>query len=190
MTEKGYVNFWFWTFTFPAENSFSYLPNDFFLRKASGDRVLILTHLDSPMPKLFSEKIFILILFYLILLLLILFLLISAIFMGKRRVKVGQKLETLDLSLFLKSLNPSKKFETMILFAIVLSLVKRAQNLRKNCYFMDAKSVGKSLQILTWRPQMLYLRNFSWLCILMRLLTKHIFSINQKPLRMSQKFSF
>ena len=48
---------------------------------------------------------------------------ISAIFTGKREVKVGPKVLTLDPSLFNKNLIPSKNFQTMFLFPSVLPIV-------------------------------------------------------------------
>ena len=80
-----------------------------FSRKERGDRALILTYLDNPIAELFphySQNF-----------------LISAIFRGKREVKIGPKVQTLGPSLFHKKPNPSKTFQSIFLFARALSLV-------------------------------------------------------------------
>ena len=49
---------------------------------------------------------------------------ISAIFSGKRVIKVGPKVKTLGSSLFHENWNSSNFFQTMLLFARVLPLVR------------------------------------------------------------------
>ena len=82
----------------------------------------------------------------------------STIFRRKRGVKVGPKTLTLGLSLFHKYWNPSKKFQTVFLFARVIPLVRilailnhiggvRAKKPSKKGYFEDADSVRKTLKI-------------------------------------------
>ena len=75
-----------------------------------GDRVLLLTYLDRPMAEVFRHY--------------CLSFSISAIFRGKRVVKVEPKAPTLGPSLFYENSNPSKNFQTMFLFVGVLLLVR------------------------------------------------------------------
>ena len=95
---------------FSAKNSpNSAKSNHIFPGKRRGDRVLILTYLDSPMDEFFLH-------YYL-------FFSISAIFRGKQGVKVGPQVQTLGPFLFHKYSNPSKNFQIIFLFARVLPLV-------------------------------------------------------------------
>ena len=116
---------------FPGKNSpnIAKSNNRVFPGKGRGDRALILTYLDSPMAEVLPHY--------------CLSFSISAIFRGKRMVKVGRKVQTLGPSLVHKNLNPSNFFQTMFLFPRVLPLVKPP----KKGYFMDAESVRKTLKI-------------------------------------------
>ena len=96
---------------FPGKNSPNIgKSNRVFPRKGKGDRALILTNLDCPMADV-SPHFF-------------LSFPILATFRGKRVVKVGPKVKTLGLPLFHEKSNPSHSFQTMLLFAIVLPLVR------------------------------------------------------------------
>ena len=138
-----------WPYPFSWKNS-SNIANHVFPGKGRGDRALILTYLDSPMAEVLPHY--------------CLSFSISAIFRGKRMVKVGRKVQTLGPSLVHKNLNPSNFFQTMFLFPRVLPLVKPP----KKGYFMDAESVRKTLKIFNWQPQMLFLWNLPRLCIFIR----------------------
>ena len=138
-----------WPYPFSWKNS-SNIANRVFPGKGRGDRALILTYLDSPMAEVLPHY--------------CLSFSISAIFRGKRMVKVGRKVQTLRPSLVHKNLNPSNFFQTMFLFPRVLPLVKPP----KKGYFMDAESVRKTLKIFNWQPQMLFLWNLPRLCIFIR----------------------
>ena len=77
--------------------------------KGRGDWALILTYLDNSIAEIFphySQNF-----------------LISAIFRGKREVKIGPKVQTLGPSLFHKNSNPSKTFQSIFLFARALPLL-------------------------------------------------------------------
>ena len=74
--------------------------NRVFPEKGGGDRVLILTYLDSPMAEVFPHF--------------CLSFSILAIFREKRVVKVGPKVQTLDPFLFHENLSPSMFFRTML----------------------------------------------------------------------------
>ena len=74
------------------------------------DRALILTYLDSSMAEVFPHY--------------SLSFSISAILRGKQIIKVGTKVKTLGLSAFHQNSNPSNLFQTMILLARVLPLVR------------------------------------------------------------------
>ena len=94
---------------FPAKTVQTVQKVTVFSRKERGDRALILTYLDNPIAELFphySQNF-----------------LISAIFRGKREVKIGPKVQTLGPSLFYKNSNPSKTFQSIFLFARALPLV-------------------------------------------------------------------
>ena len=84
--------------------------NHAFPGKGRVDRALILTYLDSPMAEVYPHY--------------CLSFPISAIFRGKRVVKVGQQVQTLGPSLFHQNSNTLNFFETMLLFARVLPLVR------------------------------------------------------------------
>ena len=71
--------------------------NHAFPGKGRVDRALILTYLDSPMAELYPHY--------------CLSFPISAIFRGKRVVKVGQQVQTLGPSLFHENWNPSNFFK-------------------------------------------------------------------------------
>ena len=113
---KGCVRFWFWPSNlwtrpnFQQKCSKSAKSNPIFHLKGRGDTVLLLTNLDSPMAEfcfptsLFSP--------------------ISAIFRGKKGVKVGVKEHTLDISRFCKNFNFSKIFQTLFLSTWILPVVK------------------------------------------------------------------
>ena len=96
---------------FPDKNSPNIAKsNHVFPGKGKEDTALILTYLDSPMAEVFP--------YY------SLFFSISAIFRGKRAIKVGPKVQTLGSSLFHENSNSSIFFQTMLLFARVLPLVR------------------------------------------------------------------
>ena len=108
------------------------------------DKDFILTYLDSSMAEVFPHF--------------CLFFLILTIFRRRRGVKVGPKVLILRPSLFHKYLNPSKNFQAMFLFASILPLAKmlaildhiggvRTHKPPKKDYFVDAKSVRKTLEI-------------------------------------------
>ena len=88
---------------FPGKNS----PN---IAKSKEDSALILTYFDSPMAEVSPHY--------------SLSFSISAIFREKRVIKVGPKMKTLGSSLFHENSNPSNFFQTMLLFARVLPLVR------------------------------------------------------------------
>ena len=75
--------------------------NHVFRRKRRKNRALILTFLGNPI-----------------------FFTISAIFRGKRGVKVGPKVQTLGWPLFYKVLNPSKMFQIFLFARVLLPLVR------------------------------------------------------------------
>ena len=96
---------------FPGKNSPNVAKsNRAFPGKGKEDRALILIFLNSPLAKVFLDY--------------SLSFSISVIFTGKRVIKVGPKVKTLGLSLFYGNSNPSNFFETVLLLAIVLSLVR------------------------------------------------------------------
>ena len=79
------------------------------------------------------------------------------IFRSKRGLKAGPKVLTLDPSVFHKYLNPSKNFQTVFLFARVVTLVRitaildyigevRAQKPPKKAYCVDDESLSKMLE--------------------------------------------
>ena len=74
--------------------------NRIFPGKRGGDRVLILTYLDSPMAEVFPHF--------------CLSFSILAIFRGEQVVKVGPKVQTLGPFLFHENSNPSMFFQTML----------------------------------------------------------------------------
>ena len=83
---------------FPGKNSPNIAKSSrVFPGKEKEDRALILTYLDSPMAEVFFHY--------------SLSLSISAIFRGKRVIKVGPKVKILGSSLFHENLNPSNFFE-------------------------------------------------------------------------------
>ena len=145
--------------------------------KGRGDKDLILTYLDSSMAEVFP---------------LCLFFSILIIFRRKRGVKVGPKVLISRPSLFHKYLNPSKKFQTVFLFASVLPLMKmsaildhiggvRTQKPPKKDNFVAAKSVRKTLEIFN-----LTITN----SILMKLTTIMYLheSVNRKAIRVRNSF--
>ena len=96
---------------FPGKNCPNIAKNNrVFLGKGKEDRALILTLLNSPMAEVFLHY--------------SLSFSISAIFKGKRVIKVGPKVKTLGSSLFHENSNPSNFFKRMLLFARVLFLVR------------------------------------------------------------------
>ena len=96
---------------FPGKNSPNIAKSDrIFPGKRKEDRALILTYLNNPMDEVFSSC--------------SLSFSISAIFSGKRVIKVGPKVKTLGSSLFHENSNPSNFFKRMLLFARVLPLVR------------------------------------------------------------------
>ena len=96
---------------FPCKNSPDIAKsNHVFPGRGKEDRALILTYLNSPMAKVFSHY--------------SLSFSISAIFRGKRVIKVGPKVKTLGSSIFDENSNPSNFFQTMLLFARVPPLVR------------------------------------------------------------------
>ena len=84
--------------------------NRVFPEKGRGDQALSLKYLDSPMAKVFPTTGYIFS--------------IQSIYREKWVVKVGPKAQTLDPSLFHGNSNPSTFFQTMLLFARVLPLVR------------------------------------------------------------------
>ena len=96
---------------FPGKNSPNIAKsNRVFPGKGKEDKALILTYLNSPMAEVFPHY--------------SLSFSISAIFRGKRVIKVGPKVKTLGSSLFHENSNPSNFFQTMFLFARVQPLVR------------------------------------------------------------------
>ena len=77
--------------------------NRVFPGKKKEDRALILTYLNRPMAEVFPHY--------------SLSFSISAMFRGKRVIKVEPKVKTLGLFLFHENSNPSNFFQTMLLFA-------------------------------------------------------------------------
>ena len=117
--------------------------NRVFLGKRRVDRALILTYLNSAMAEVFPHY--------------CLSFSISAIFKGKRVVKVGSKVQTLGPSLFYENSNPAKNVQTMFLFAIVIPLVRitaildhiwgsKGPETSIKGYFVDAESSHKTLK--------------------------------------------
>ena len=84
--------------------------NRVFPGKGRGDKALILTYLNGAMAEVFPHY--------------CLSLSISAIFRGKRVVKVGPEVQTLGPSLFHENSSPSNFFQLMFLLARVLLLVR------------------------------------------------------------------
>ena len=119
-----------------------------FLPERRGDRDFILTYLDCSMVVVVNNSMKVFPHYCL-------FLSILAICIRKRWVKVGPNVQTLGSSFFHKYSNPSKNFQTVVLFARVLSAILdhiggvRAEKPPKNGYFMDAESVRKLWKFLT-----------------------------------------
>ena len=116
---------------FPGKNSpnIAKSNNRVFPGKGRGDRALILTYLDSPMAEVFPHY--------------CLSFSIPAIFMGKRVVNVGPKVQTLAPSLFHENSNPSSFFQTMFLFARVLPLARISAILDHICGSKSPKTFQK-----------------------------------------------
>ena len=96
---------------FPSKNSPNIAKNNrVFPGKGKKEIALILTYLDSRMAEVFPHS--------------SLSFSISVIFRGKRVVKVGPKMQTLGSFLFHQNSNTLNFFETMLLFARVLPLVR------------------------------------------------------------------
>ena len=123
-----------------------------------------------------------------------LFFSILTIFGRKRGLKVGPKVLTLGPTLFHLYSNPSKHFQTVFYFARVLPLVKilsilkpiggvRAQKPTKKGYFVDAKSVRKTLEVFNLAIENTVLMELTTIMFLHE-------SINQKALRVRNSFFF
>ena len=102
---------------FPGKNNPNIAKSDRIVPgKGRGDRALTL---NSPMAEDFPQY--------------CLSFLISAIFRGKRVVRVEQKAQTLGPSLFHENSHPSSFFQTMFLFARVLPLIRNSTILNHIC---------------------------------------------------------
>ena len=99
---------------------------------------------------------------------------------------------TLGLALFNKYSNPSKKFQTLFLFARVLPLVRisavldrigrvRAQKPPKKGYFVNAESVRKTLEIFSLTTANAILMKLTTIMYLHE-------SVNRKALRVRDSF--
>ena len=151
--------------------------NRIFPRKGRGDKDFILTYLDSSMVEVFRSTAYFFIL---------------TIIRRKRGVKLGRKVLTLSPSLFHKYSNPSKKFQTVFLFARVLPLLRisaildhiwrvRTQKTSQKGQFRGCWTVRKILDIFN-----LTTTN----AILIKLTTIMYFheSLNWKALRVRNSF--
>ena len=154
--------------------------NGIFPGKEGVDKDFILTYFGSSMADVFPHY--------------CLFFSILTIFRRKRGLKVKPKVLTLGPTLFHKYSNPSKHFQTVFQFARVLPLVKmlsilkpiggvRAQKPPKKGYFVDAKSVRKTLEVFNLTTANTVLMKLTTIMFLHQ-------SINQKALRVRNSFLF
>ena len=159
---------------FPGKNSPNIAKgNSVFPGKGRGDRALILTYLGSPVADVFPKY--------------CLSFSISAIFKGKRVVKVGPKVQTLGPSLFYENTDPSNFFKQFFclleyylcwefrLYWTIFGEV-RAQKPPKKDHFTNAESVRKTLKTF----------NFTTTNAILMKLTTIIYlheGVNRKPLR-------
>ena len=114
---------------------------------------------------------------------------------GKRGVRIGPKVLTLDMSLFYENSNPLKKFQTTFLFSRILTLVRVSV---KSEHIWRSKSSKTSLKALfhwSWKLKLvrktlkIYNLTITNAILMKRTTIMYLYeSANRKPLRARNSF--